>query len=127
MDSKKSSHGVNIICSETERYSFVSHLSRALGRRGISVSVFADTDDTELETYSIPGDQNHVAMVSVMVFSETYASSIPWFATYLEDHKNKGYVIVPVFYGVDPSVVNRNLECLRTLPRDGNLTRHQSR
>ncbi|KAL0672782.1 hypothetical protein Bca4012_000763 [Brassica carinata] len=124
MDFKKSSHSVNIICSGTERYSFVSHLSRALGRRGISVSVFADADVKKHETDSFPDDQNHV--VSVMVFSETYKSSIPWFATHLEGHKNKGYVVVPVFYGVDSSVVKSDLECLTTLPEDGNLTRHQS-
>lgn len=87
--------------------------------------VFAGTD--ELESYSFPDDQNQGARVSVVVFSETYASSGPWFAKQLELHKKNGYVIVPVFYGVDPSVVNRDLEFLGTMKRDGNLTRHPSR
>ncbi|KAF3508156.1 hypothetical protein F2Q69_00000736 [Brassica cretica] len=124
MSCEKNSHSINIICSETVRYSFVSHLSGALRRQGISVFVFAGTD--ELESYSFPDDQNQEARVSVVVFSETYASSGRWFAKQLELHKKNGYVIVPVFYGVDPSVVNRDLEFLGTLKRDGNLTRHPS-
>ncbi|XP_013630635.1 PREDICTED: protein DA1-related 4-like isoform X3 [Brassica oleracea var. oleracea] len=124
MSCEKNSHSINIICSETVRYSFVSHLSGALRRQGISVFVFAGTD--ELESYSFPDDQNQEARVSVVVFSESYASSGRWFAKQLELHKKNGYVIVPVFYGVDPSVVNRDLEFLGTMKRDGNLTRHPS-
>lgn len=126
MGCQKNSHSVNIMCSETVRYAFVSHLSGALCRQGISVSVFTDKDDSEMKTYSFPDDQSQGARVSVVVFSESYASSIPWFAKHLEFHKNNGYVIVPVFYGVDPSVVNRDFKCLRTLTRNDNITGHQS-
>ncbi|KAJ0261117.1 Protein DA1-related 4 [Hirschfeldia incana] len=124
MSYEKKTHSVNIICLETVRHSFVSHLSGALCRQGISVSVFAETDESELETYSFLDDQNQGARVSVVVITETCASSVPWFAKHLERHKNNGYVIVQVFYGVDPSVVN--LEFLGTLPRDDNITAHQS-
>lgn len=121
MSSEKNSQSVNIICSETVRHSFVSHLSGALRRQGISVCVLA------VETNFFPDDQNQGVRVSVVVITKTYASSIPWFAKHLERHKNNGYVIVPVFYGVDPSVVNRDLEFLGTLPRDDNITGHPSR
>lgn len=108
VDSEETSHSVNIICEETVRYSFVSHLAAALRRQGISVSVFTDTD---------PDDRNQVARVSVVVFS---ALSVPWFDKVIERQWNKGYVIVPVFYRVDPSVVNRNYDWLRI----GNIAGH---
>ncbi|KFK26011.1 hypothetical protein AALP_AA8G191300 [Arabis alpina] len=99
VDSDETSRSVDIICEESVRYSFISHLAAALRRQGISVSVFTDTD---------PDDQNQGARVSVVVFSETYALSFPWLDKVIERRRNNnGYVIVPVFYGVSPSDVNR--------------------
>ncbi|XP_019090058.1 PREDICTED: probable WRKY transcription factor 16 [Camelina sativa] len=92
---------VNIICEETARYSFVSHLSAALRREGISISVFADTD---LDY------RNQGATLSVVVFSESNAFSLTWvdnFAKVLELRRNNGHKVTPVFYGVDPSGTNQ--------------------
>lgn len=102
VDYEKSSHSVNIICEETVRRSFVSHLSAALRRESISVSVFSDTDFD---------DQNQGVRVSVVVFSENYASSLSMldnFAKILQLRSNNGHDVIPVFYGVDPSAVNPN-------------------
>ncbi|VVB14994.1 unnamed protein product [Arabis nemorensis] len=104
VDSDETSHGVNIICEESVRYSFVSHLAAALRRQGISVSVFTDSD---------PDDQNQGARVSVVVFSQTYALSVPWFDKVIERGRNNSSVMVPVFYGIAPSDVNPNYDWLR--------------
>ncbi|XP_020877773.1 protein DA1-related 4 [Arabidopsis lyrata subsp. lyrata] len=106
VDFEKSSHSVNIICEETVRRSFVSHLSSALHREGISVCVFADTDFD---------DQNQGARVTVVVFSENYAFPHPMldnFAKILQLRSNSGHEVIPVFYGVDPSAVNPNHDWL---------------
>lgn len=118
-DYETSSRSVNIICEDTVRYSFVSHLSAALRREGISISVFADTD---LDY------RNQGATVSVVVFSETYAFSLPWvdnFAKVLELRRNNGHKVIPVFYGVDPSVIDQ--EWMRKLLETGYSAGHQSR
>ena len=49
-------------------------------------------------------------MISVIVFSENYASSkwcldeLVWI---LECRKNLGQLVLPVFYGIDPSVLRK--------------------
>nr|WID60867.1 CHS3 protein [Arabidopsis thaliana] len=116
-DYETSSRSVNIICEETVRYSFVSHLSAALRREGISV--FADT---------YLDYRNQEARVSVVVFSETFAFSVPWidnFAKVLELRSNNGHKVIPVYYGVDPSVIDQ--EWMRMLLETGYSAGHQSR
>ncbi|CAN8300407.1 unnamed protein product [Cochlearia groenlandica] len=101
VDYEKTSQSVDIICDETLRYSFVSHLSAALRRAGISISVsaFADLDSDYL---------NEKSRVSVVVFSETIRLFQNWrdkFHKTLQLRRKESQKVIPVFYGVDPSSV----------------------
>ncbi|CAA7061444.1 unnamed protein product [Microthlaspi erraticum] len=119
------SHSVKIFCEKTEHYSFVSHLSAALRREGISL--FVDACEFP-EINSFAGDQNHT--ISVVVTSNIEKVNDPWSHKFIEvierprDNGASGW-IVPVFYDVDPFTrvygwANRWLEA-------GYITTHQSR
>lgn len=121
---QNNSHSVRIFCEGTGQYSFVSHLSTALHREGISFSVDA-CEFPEINSFS--GDQNH--SISVVVTSEVVKVNDPWshkFVEVIERPRDKGMqVMVPVFYDVDPLTrvygwANRWLEA-------GYITMHQSR
>ncbi|KAG2300257.1 hypothetical protein Bca52824_036729 [Brassica carinata] len=106
---------VNIICEKAVRYSFVSHLSAALSREGISVSV----NDEDVQNQTV----NDWATVSVVVISDL---GKPWFVKLTkvtERMDNNGHLVVSVIYGVDP--LNRGL--LIEFLEDRNLIAHRSR
>nr|WID60880.1 CHS3 protein [Arabidopsis thaliana] len=99
VDSKKSSHQVNIICEMKAMKvlnSFVGHLSAALRSEDISVDVF---------TNGISRDQFQEAKVSVVVYSGNYQYSTPKNITQLI--RIMGQEVIRVFYCVDPQEVNR--------------------
>ncbi|XP_057458684.1 disease resistance protein RPV1-like [Lotus japonicus] len=93
---------------EDTRASFTSHLYAALQNAG--VTVFRDDD-------SLPrGNQISISLlqaiqdsqISVIVFSENYADSrwcMEELVKIMECHTTIGQVVLPVFYGVDPSQV----------------------
>lgn len=108
---------VNIICEKTVRYSFVSHLSAALSREGISVSV----NDEDFQNQTV----NDWATVSVVVISDLEK---PWFAKLTkvtERMDSNGHLVVSVIYGVDP--LNRGFHLVREFLKARNLKPHRSR
>ncbi|KAL0647627.1 hypothetical protein Bca4012_045918 [Brassica carinata] len=108
---------VNIICEKTVRYSFVSHLSAALSREGISVSV----NDEDFQNQTV----NDWATVSVVVISDLEK---PWFAKLTkvtERMDSNGHLVVSVIYGVDP--LNSGFHLVRESLKARNLKAHRSR
>ncbi|XP_028751293.1 TMV resistance protein N-like [Neltuma alba] len=97
---------------EDTRASFTSHLSSALSNAGILVF----KDDSNLPR------GNHISIelphgieqstISIIIFSKNYAGS-KWclneLSKIMELHRLLGRVILPVFYGVDPSEVRNQM------------------
>ncbi|XP_010420518.1 PREDICTED: protein DA1-related 4 [Camelina sativa] len=100
------SHIVNIICEETVLQSFVSHLSAALRREGISVFV----DACRLrESRSFSVEQNQAALtdgarVFVVVISDERELNDPKFSEVIKGWSINSHVVVPVLYGLDPLI-----------------------
>jgi len=90
------------------RASFTSHLYSSLQNAGISV--FRDDDSLQrgdhISTSLIRAIEE--SQISVIIFSTNYAESL-WCLEELNKimscHRTKGQVVLPVFYGVDPSEV----------------------
>ncbi|XP_062159715.1 TMV resistance protein N-like [Alnus glutinosa] len=93
---------------EDTRHSFIAHLHKALFHKGITTFI----DDEQLRS----GEEISPALlraieesrISVVVFSETYASSrwcLDELLKIVECKETKGQIVVPVFYKVDPSDV----------------------
>nr|AXU93577.1 RPP4/RPP5-like protein [Arabidopsis thaliana] len=96
------------------RNTFLSHLIQALDRRSINtINTFMDHG---IVRSSIIADELisaiREARISIVIFSENYASST-WCLNELVDvHKcyEKGdQMVIPVFYGVDPSEVRKQI------------------
>lgn len=90
------------------RYSFTGYLYKALSDRGIHTFF----DDEELKG----GDEIKPSLakcikesrIAIPVFSENYASSsfcLDELVTIIECLKAEGHLVLPVFYGMDPSHV----------------------
>ncbi|KAG7604975.1 WRKY domain [Arabidopsis thaliana x Arabidopsis arenosa] len=110
---------VYISCVEEVRYSFVSHLSEALRRKGIN-DVFIDSDD------SLSNESQSMverARVSVMILPGNRTISLEKLVKVLDCQKNKDQVVVPVLYGVRSS----ETEWLSALDSKGFSSVHQSR
>ena len=92
---------------EDTRVGFTSHLHAALKRKQILTFV----DDQHVRGDEIPESLLRTieeAKLSVIVFSENYASSqwcLEELAKIFERRKNNGQIVIPVFYQVDPSHV----------------------
>lgn len=95
---------------EDTRDGFTSHLYAALSRKDIKTF----KDDRELET----GDELPPALqrsiqqsrISVVIFSNKYASSrwcLEELNLILQCRKSHGQILIPIFYGVDPSDVRK--------------------
>ncbi|KAL6217628.1 hypothetical protein ACLB2K_010845 [Fragaria x ananassa] len=99
---------------EDTRKGFSDHLYRALELAGIHTF----RDDEEIERGANIAAELHKAIqesrVAIVVFSSDYASS-SWclneLAKIMERQINDGYMVVPVFYKVDPSVVRWQSGC----------------
>ena len=95
---------------EDTRDGFTSFLYEALRHKAIQ----AYMDNHQLER----GDEISPTLmkaieestISVIIFSENYASS-PWCLNELEKilecKKRNGQIVIPVFYGIDPSIVRK--------------------
>jgi hypothetical protein len=92
---------------EDTRFDFTSHLYAALKRKQIL---------TFIDYQLVRGDEISASLLrtieeaklSVIVFSENYASSkwcLEELAKIFERRKNNGQIVIPVFYQVDPSHV----------------------
>uniref|UniRef100_A0A1J3IFP3 Putative WRKY transcription factor 16 n=1 Tax=Noccaea caerulescens TaxID=107243 RepID=A0A1J3IFP3_NOCCA len=106
-DCKNPEQFVCISCVEEVRYSFVSHLSDALRRNGISV--FIDTDDLlSKEAQEKVGR----ARVSVMVFPGNRKVFLEKLVEVLKCQKDDDQVVLPVLYGDSPSLRGEWLSAL---------------
>ncbi|CAH8278285.1 unnamed protein product [Arabidopsis lyrata] len=110
---------VYISCVKQVRYSFVSHLSEALRRKGI-IDVFIDTDD-----FLSNESQSKVerARVSVVVLSGNSTVCLDKLVNVLGCQRNIDQVVVPVLYGEIPLQV----EWDKALNSRGLSSVHQSR
>ncbi|XP_024010948.1 probable WRKY transcription factor 16 isoform X2 [Eutrema salsugineum] len=113
-DWKKEEQYVYISCVDVARYSFVSHLSDALRREGISV--FVDGDDVLSKELQ---EKVQGARVSVMVLPGNRTVCLDKLVKVSE----KAQALVPVLYGVIPL----NEEWLVKLDSRGLSPVHQSR
>ncbi|XP_052880900.1 disease resistance protein RPV1-like [Gossypium arboreum] len=91
---------------EDTRKNFTDHLYDALKRTGIVT--FRDDPKLEAGEEIAPGLFKAIqqSWCSVIVFSESYASSgwcLDELTEIVKQKKDKGYKVFPVFYGVDPS------------------------
>ncbi|KAI9085175.1 hypothetical protein K1719_032886 [Acacia pycnantha] len=98
--------------SEDTRASFTSHLSSSLNKDGIVIF----KDDTDLprgNNISLElqrGIEN--STISIVIFSKDYAGSrwcLNELSKIMEVHRVQGQVVLPVFYGVDPSEVRNQI------------------
>ncbi|XP_019088163.1 PREDICTED: LOW QUALITY PROTEIN: probable WRKY transcription factor 16 [Camelina sativa] len=87
---------VYISCVEEVRYSFVSHLSAALRRKGIH-DLFIDSDDLLSDESKSKIER---AKVSVMILPSNRTVCLDKFVKVLECRTNKDQAVVPVLYGV---------------------------
>ena len=90
------------------RKGFTDHLHRALDRAGIHT--FRDDDEIERGAEIAAELERAIkeSRVAIIVFSENYASSrwcLNELSMIMERKETDGYMVVPVFYKVDPSVV----------------------
>ena len=94
---------------EDTRYNFTSHLYKALCDKGFNT--FIDDDNLQKgEEISIELLKAiELSMISIVVFSENFASST-WCLNELVkilECKNFGQIVLPVFYKVNPSEVHK--------------------
>lgn len=93
---------------DTVRYSFVSHLSAAFHRRGVSSFTGEHGSDSETNGFS----KLEKSRASVVVFSEKYPSSKSCMEELLKvsEHRRKNCLaVVPVFYPVTKSFVKKQI------------------
>lgn len=93
-DRNKADQFVYISCVDEVRYSFVSHLSDALRRNGISV--YVDPQDLLSEEAQ---ENVERARVSVVVLPANRKVCLEKLEKVLNCQRNKDQVLVPVLYG----------------------------
>lgn len=93
-DYRKAEQFVYISCVDEVRHSFVSHLSDALRRNGISV--FVDTNDL---LFMEAQEKVERARVSVMVLPGNREVCLEKLVDVLKCQRNNDQVVVPVLYG----------------------------
>ncbi|KAK7268630.1 hypothetical protein RIF29_21332 [Crotalaria pallida] len=90
------------------RFGFAGYLYNALSSKGIKT--FFDDEELQKGAEITPNlvKAIHQSRIAIVVFSENYASSrfcLDELATIMERSKDKGTLVLPVFYKVDPSNV----------------------
>ncbi|MED6183285.1 hypothetical protein PIB30_036471 [Stylosanthes scabra] len=90
------------------RHGFTGHLYSALSHRGIRT--FIDDQDLQRGHEITPSLLNAIqeSRIAIIVFSPNYASSsfcLDELATIMDSLNSKARLVLPVFYGVDPSDV----------------------
>ncbi|MED6119796.1 hypothetical protein PIB30_014842 [Stylosanthes scabra] len=93
---------------EDTRHGFISHLYQALNNAGIHAFIVVEElqsgDDISYTIFQAI----EASRVSVVVFSENYASSrwcLDELTKIMECRRTKGHPVIPVFYAVDPADV----------------------
>ena len=94
---------------EYTRLNFTSHLHEAL--RSQQIHTYID-DRLEKGDEVWPSLEKAIedSILFIVIFSENYASStwcLKELAKILECSKNEGHLVMPVFYGVDPSHIRK--------------------
>ncbi|KAK7829093.1 tmv resistance protein n [Quercus suber] len=96
---------------EDTRYNFTGHLYQALCDKGFNT--FIDNDLQRGEEISMKLlNAIELSMISIVVFSENYASS-SWCLDELVkilECRNNGQLVLPIFYKVDPSEIRKQKE-----------------
>ncbi|XP_062158555.1 TMV resistance protein N-like isoform X2 [Alnus glutinosa] len=93
---------------EDTRHNFTAHLHKALDQKGINT--FIDDEKLRIGEEISPALLSAIegSRISIVVFSETYASSkwcLDELLKIVECKETKEQIVVPVFYKVDPSDV----------------------
>ncbi|KAJ8759314.1 hypothetical protein K2173_006834 [Erythroxylum novogranatense] len=94
---------------EDTRHNFVCHLYDALSRKGLNT--FVDNQlrrGEEINTALLQAI--HHSKVSIIIFSENYASSswcLDELLKIIECHETRNQIVIPVFYRVNPSDVRK--------------------
>ncbi|MED6215934.1 hypothetical protein PIB30_003141 [Stylosanthes scabra] len=96
---------------EDTRRGFLSHLCKALSRKQVETFVdFRVQKGSEISAALLRAIEE--SFVSVVVFSENYASSkwcLEELVKIMDCYKENGRVVVPVFYNITPSRVRKQL------------------
>ncbi|XP_020993159.1 TMV resistance protein N [Arachis duranensis] len=101
---------------EDTRYAFTGHLYYALCRKGIKT--FMDSEDLRVGETTRPQLFQAIeeSKVSIVVFSENYADStwcLDELAKILECQGEKGQLVFPIFYKIEPSDVRHQRNSYR--------------
>jgi hypothetical protein len=110
---------------EDTRHSFTAHLHQALVRNGITT--FIDNEELRIGEEISPALLSAIegSRISIVVFSETYASSrwcLDELLKIVECKEREGQIVVPVFYKVNPSDVRHQKNSFETA-----LTKYEAR
>ncbi|CAH8366202.1 unnamed protein product [Eruca vesicaria subsp. sativa] len=100
-DFEKDEQFVCISCLEEVRYSFVSHLSEALRRKGIN-DVIVEVDSDDLLDSQAKVEKAKVSLLVLPGNSEPTSICRDKFGKVLEYRRNSEQVVVPVLYGDIP-------------------------
>lgn len=106
---------------EDTRDGFTSHLYAALEKKKISTYIDDKLNKGD-EISPVLLKAIKKAKLSVIVFSENYASSswcLDELVQILERKEKKGQIVVPIFYGVDPSDVRKQKGSYSIMPKMG--------
>lgn len=94
---------------EDTRESFTSHLYSALSRKNIETFIDNDLKRGDVISQSLL-DAIEASSISIIIFSESYASSkwcLDELLKILKCKKENAQIVIPVFYWVDPSHVRK--------------------
>ncbi|CAN8300403.1 unnamed protein product [Cochlearia groenlandica] len=90
------------------RYNFVSHLKKALKRNGINA--FIDTDEDMGQELNALLKRIECSKIALAIFSPRYAES-DWcmkeLVKMIECKEQRGLVVIPIFYKVEPVTVRK--------------------
>ncbi|KAL5537472.1 hypothetical protein UlMin_045986 [Ulmus minor] len=96
--------------AEDTRYGFTSHLCSALRQKQIN----PNTDEARLENGDdisrAPTKAVEESPISIIIFSENYASSrrcLDELVHMLKCKKEKDHIVLPIFHGIDPSDIRK--------------------
>ncbi|KAL9437500.1 hypothetical protein AB3S75_023379 [Citrus x aurantiifolia] len=94
---------------EDTRDNITSHLYSALSQKGVETFIDNDLKRGDEISQSLV-DAIEASSISIIIFSESYASSswcLDELLRILECKTNYGQIVIPVFYRVDPSHVRK--------------------
>ncbi|KAL5845658.1 hypothetical protein ACOSQ3_009182 [Xanthoceras sorbifolium] len=92
---------------EDTRYNFISHLHKALRDKQLEIVIDYDLNRGDEISPSLL-EAIEESQVSIIIFSRNYASSrwcLEELVKILECRQQHGQIVIPVFYGIDPSDV----------------------